>query len=149
MTSRAATTRPHTDSSGEPAAPATLEIANEMVRAYKEAIGRGPTKAGVHFARADTLIVVLENTMTQEERTLAALGEVERLRQNRQVLTTALEDRFRSIVERAVGRRTLAFVSGFDTRRDIAVEVFTFEPEPGDDQDETTRSARARPSVAT
>lgn len=148
MTGRAATTeavvlRP--DANSEPAA--TLKIANEMVRAYKEAIGRGPTKASVHFARADTLLVLLENTMTQEERTLAALGEVERLRQNRQVLVTALEERFRSIVEGAVGRRTLAFISGFDARRDVAVEVFTFEPEPSDDQDATTRPAG--PPVAT
>ena len=26
------------------------------------------------------------------------------------------------------GRRTLAFVSGIDTRRDVAIEVFTLEP---------------------
>jgi uncharacterized protein YbcI len=51
------------------------------------------------------------------------------LREHRLVLTRALEDRFRSIVERALGRQTLAFISGIDILRDVAVEVFTLEPE--------------------
>ena len=33
-----------------------------------------------------------------------------------------------SIVEQALGRRTVAFVSGIDTHRDVAMEVFTLEP---------------------
>jgi uncharacterized protein YbcI len=128
----AVTARPRRSETGpapEPAASPTLEIANAMVRAYKDALGRGPTKCRVHFAGADTLVVVLEDTMTVQERNLASLGEDAALRQYRLVLTRALEDRSRSIVERAVGRRTLAFVSGFDTVRDVAVEVFTLAPE--------------------
>ena len=116
----------------DPTASPTLEIANAIVGAYKDALGRGPTKSHVHFAGADTLVVVLEDTMTAQERNLAALGEEEPLREYRLVLTRALEDRFRSIVERAVGRRTVAFVSGFDTVRDVAVEVFTLMPESTD-----------------
>jgi uncharacterized protein YbcI len=88
----------------------------------------------VHFAGADTLVVVLENTMTVQERNLASHGEEKPLRESRFVLTRALEGRFRSIVERALGRRTLAFVSGFDTLRDVAVEVFTLAPESTDGQ---------------
>ena len=116
----------------ESPAPPTLEIANAVAAAYKDTLGCGPTKARVHFAPPAMLVVVLENTMTREERTLAALGEDERLRERRLVLTTALEDRLRSIVERALGRRTLVFLSGIDTRRDVAVEVFTLAPEPTD-----------------
>jgi uncharacterized protein YbcI len=118
----------------DPTASPTLEIANAIVGAYKDALGRGPTKSRVHFAGADTLVVVLEDTMTVQERNLAALGEEEPLREYRLVLTRALEDRFRSIVERAIGRRTVAFVSGFDTLRDVAVEVFTLTPESTDGQ---------------
>ena len=105
-----------------------------MVGAYKDALGRGPTKAHVHFAGADTLVVVLEDTMTVQERNLACLGEEERVRAFRLILASGLEDRLRSIVECALGRRTVAFVSGFDTARDVAVEVFTFEPQPTDGQ---------------
>lgn len=107
----------------------TLEIATAFAAAYKDALGSGPGKTTVHLAAPATLVVVHEQTMTAEERSLVALGEDKRLREGRLILTTALEGRFRSIVEGALGRRTLAFLSGLDTRRDVAVELFTLEPE--------------------
>jgi uncharacterized protein YbcI len=104
-----------------------LEISNAMVRLYKEAFGRGPTKARALFAGPDTLVVVLENSLTVAERNLVALGEHQRLREARLFFQYALEDQFRAIVEEALGRRTVAFVSGLDTARDVAMEVFTLE----------------------
>ena len=106
-----------------------LEISNEIVRLYKEAFGRGPTKARAQFAGPDTLVVVLEASLTVAERNLVAMGEHQRLREERLLFQYALEDQFRAIVEDALGRRTLAFVSGIDTHRDVAVELFTLEPE--------------------
>ena len=92
-----------------------LEISNEMVRLYKEAFGRGPTKARAQFAGPDTLVVILEASLTVAERNLVAMGEHQRLREARLFFQYALEDQFRAIVEEALGRRTLAFVSGIDT----------------------------------
>lgn len=105
-----------------------LEISNAMVRLYKEAFGRGPTKARTQFAGPDTLVVILEASLTVAERNLAMLGEHQRLREARLIFQHALEDQFRAIVEEALGRRTVAFVSGIDTNRDVAIEVFTLEP---------------------
>lgn len=105
-----------------------LAISNAMVHLYKEAFGRGPTKARAQFAGPDTLVVILENSLTVAERNLAALGEDQRLREARLFFQHALEDQFRAIVEEALGRRTVAFVTGIDTTRDVAVEVFTLEP---------------------
>ena len=105
-----------------------LEISNAMVRLYKEAFGRGPTKARAQFASQDTLVVILENSLTVAERNLVALGEHQRVREARLFFQYALEDQFRGIVEEALGRRTVAFVSGIDTERDVAMEVFTLEP---------------------
>jgi uncharacterized protein YbcI len=105
-----------------------LEISNAMVRVYKEAFGRGPTKARAQFAGSDTLVVILEATLTVAERNLVAMGEHQRLREGRLFFGSALEDQFRAIVEEALGRRTVAFVSGIDTTRDVAIEVFTLEP---------------------
>jgi uncharacterized protein YbcI len=105
-----------------------LEISNAMVGLYKEAFGRGPTKARAQFAGADTLVVILEASLTVAERNLVAMGEHQRLREARLFFTYALEDQFRRIVEEALGRRTVAFVSGIDTSRDVAIEVFTLEP---------------------
>jgi uncharacterized protein YbcI len=104
-----------------------LEISNAMVRLYKEAFGRGPTKARAQFAGPDTLVVVLESSLTVAERNLVAMGEHQRLREARLFFQYALEDQFRAIVEQALNRRTVAFVSGIDTHRDVAMEVFTLE----------------------
>jgi uncharacterized protein YbcI len=106
-----------------------LELSNAMVRLYKEVFGRGPTKARANFAGLDTLVVVLEDSMTVAERNLASLGEHERLREARLFFQYAVEHEFRDTVERILGRRTVAFISGIDTRRDVAVEIFTLEPE--------------------
>jgi len=105
-----------------------LEISNAMVRLYKEAFGRGPTKARAQYAGPDTLVVTLESSLTVAERNLVAMGEHQRLREARLFFQYALEDQFRGIVEQALGRRTIAFVSGIDTARDVAMEVFTLEP---------------------
>ncbi len=112
-----------------------LEISNAMVRVYKEAYGRGPTKARTHFAGSDTLVVVLENSMTVAERTLAQAGQHQRLRETRLVLQHALEQEFRAIVEQILGRRTLAFAGGIDPNYDVAVHVFTLEPQPSANAD--------------
>ena len=105
-----------------------LEISNAMVRLYKDAFGRGPTKARAQFAGPDTLVVTLESSLTVAERNLVAMGEHQRLREARLFFHYALEEQLRRIVEQALGRRTMAFMSGIDTQRDVAIEVFTLEP---------------------
>lgn len=106
----------------------TLEISNAMVRIYKDAFGRGPTKTRARFAGPDLLVVTLEGMMTTPERRLAALGEHERLREMRDLLNHALEDEIRSIVGAILGRTTLAFASAIDPAHDLAVMVFTLAP---------------------
>jgi uncharacterized protein YbcI len=105
-----------------------LEISNGMVALFKQAFGRGPTKARAQFAGHDTLLVILESSLTVAERNLVAIGEHRRLREARLFLSDALEDQFRAIVERALGRKTLAYVSGIDTARDVTINLFTLEP---------------------
>jgi uncharacterized protein YbcI len=116
--------------SEEPSAgSALLHISNAMVRLYKEAFGRGPTKSRAQFAGPNVLVVLLEDSMTVAERNLAALNEHDRLREARMFFQYSLESEFRGIVERFLGRRTIAFVSGVDTHQDVSVELFTLEPE--------------------
>ena len=121
------------------AASPLLEIANATVRVYKEAFGRGPTQARARFAGADTLVVLLQDTMTVTERRLAALGEHERLREQRLVLHETLEPEIRAIVERILDRETHALITGIDTRHDVAAEVLLLEP--------TRDSAIGEPSI--
>ncbi|HET6864650.1 MAG TPA: Na-translocating system protein MpsC family protein [Solirubrobacteraceae bacterium] len=105
-----------------------LEISNATVRLYKAAFGRGPTHARARFAGNDTLVVLLQDTMTVSERKLAALGEHERLRAHRLLLHKVVEDEIRSVIERILQRPTLSLISGLDTHRDVAAEVVVLAP---------------------
>ena len=108
-----------------------MQISNEMVRLYKEQFGRGPTKARTNWAGPDTLITVLEDTLTPAERNLVKLGEHQRLRDLRMFFQYASVREFCEPVERLTGRKVRAFHSSIDTEVDgMAVEVFVLHP-PG------------------
>jgi len=108
----------------------TSQISNEMVRLYKDLFGRGPTRTRTNYAGPDTILVTLENSLTAAERSLADLGEHQRLRDIRLLFQHARERDFRDTIERLTGRRVRAFVSGMDVEKDVAIEVFYLEPEP-------------------
>lgn len=103
------------------------EISREMVRLYKELFGRGPTKARTEFAGPDIVICTLENTFTPAERSLAEMGEHQRLRDTRMYFQSATADKFREIIERLTGRKVRAFISGLDAGVDVCCEVFYLE----------------------
>jgi uncharacterized protein YbcI len=106
-----------------------LQISNAMVRLYKEAFGRGPTSARAQFIGSDTLIVVLEDSLTVMERNQLAFDQRRRLRESRLEIQDAMEHKLRAAVEDVLGRRTVAFISGVDPRRDVSIELFMLEPE--------------------
>jgi uncharacterized protein YbcI len=105
------------------------ELSREMVHLYKEQFGRGPTKARTDFAGPDTVLCTLEDSMTPAERSLANHGEHQRLRDTRLYFQHATEDEFIAIVERVLGRKVRAFISGMDTERDVSAEVFYLIPQ--------------------
>jgi uncharacterized protein YbcI len=101
-----------------------------MVRLYKEQFGRGPTKARTNWAGPDTLVTILEDTLTPAERNLVKLGEHQRLRDLRMFFQYATVPQFCEPVERVSGRKVRAFHSSIDTVADgMAVEVFVLHPE--------------------
>ena len=104
------------------------EVTNAMVRLYKELFGRGPTKARTNYAGPDLLIATVENSLTPAERNMAAMDEHQRLRDVRMFFQHASEKEFRGTVEEITGRKVRAFISGIDTREDVASEVFYLEP---------------------
>jgi uncharacterized protein YbcI len=106
---------------------ARAEISREMVRLYKELFGRGPTKARTDFAAPDIVISTLEHSFTPAERSLAEMGEHQRLRDTRMYFQAATADKFREIIERVTGRKVRAFVSGLDAGADVCSEVFYLE----------------------
>jgi uncharacterized protein YbcI len=106
------------------------ELTNAMVRLYKELFGRGPTKARTNYAGPDTIITTVQNSLTAAERNMVELGEDQRVREIRMFFQHASEAEFTGTVEEITGRKVWAFVSGMDTTRDMASEVFYLEPMP-------------------
>ena len=118
----------------DPSETATSQLARvsrAMVRIYKEQFGRGPERVHTYWAGPDSIVCFLEKTLTPVERTLTAMDENERLRDMRMLLQYAAETDFRDAIEKITGRRVSAFVSGIDTRADVASEVFVLEPHSG------------------
>jgi uncharacterized protein YbcI len=103
------------------------EISNAMVRLYKEMFGRGPTKARSDLAGDDILVCTLEDSLTPAERNMAKAGEHQRLRDLRLYFQYASEKEFIGVIEEITGRQVRAFISGMDTHRDVATEVYYLE----------------------
>ena len=113
-----------------------MQVSSAMTLIYKEQFGRGPERVRSFYAGPDSLVCFLENTLTPVERTLATIGEQQRLRDMRMLFQYAAEDEFRSAIEQITGRKVIAFVSGIDVRADVASELFTLEPRSLDDAPE-------------
>jgi uncharacterized protein YbcI len=108
----------------------TAAISTEMVRLYKGQFGRGPTSTRTLFAGPDTIIVVLEDTLTPAERNLVTMGEHQRLRDMRMFFQYATVREFCEPIERLTGRKVRAFLSSIDTLADgLSVETFVLHPE--------------------
>lgn len=104
-------------------------VSNVVVRSYREALGRGPTRARSHFAGTDLLVCVLQDTLTPAERRLLACGEHERVQAMRVRLTRTMEPELRAALEELTKRRVLTVVSGFNPWDDTASEAFLLEAE--------------------
>jgi uncharacterized protein YbcI len=120
-----------------------LAISNEMVRLFKHQFGRGPTKVRTSWAGPDTLIVVLEDTLTPAERSLVRMGEHERLRETRLFFQYSSLREFCEPIERLTGRKVRAFTSGTDTEVEgLSVETFVLHPEGTDEPSRVEKLGR-------
>jgi uncharacterized protein YbcI len=121
------------DGRGDRSASVIAAISDEMVRVYKDQFGRGPDRVRTYWCGGDVVMTVLEDTFTPAERSLALLGEHQRLRDTRTFFQYATEREFCEPVERLTGRKGKAFISGIDTEVDgLAVETFVLHPEGSD-----------------
>jgi uncharacterized protein YbcI len=98
-------------------------ISREVVRLHAEYYGKGPTKARTYILD-DLVVVVLEETFTRAEKTLAARGEGDAIQHIRRRFQQQMEDSFTSVVEQATGRKVKAFLSETNIEHDVSVETF-------------------------
>ena len=103
-------------------------ITNGIVQLFREYYGRGPNKAKSYLLDGYIVVCVLEDTMTTVEQTLAKNGNHDMVRQVRLTFQEAMADKFKGVVERAMGRRVAAYHSQLTMDPDIGFEFFVLEP---------------------
>jgi uncharacterized protein YbcI len=103
------------------------EISTTVVRLMAEYTGRGPTKAKTAISR-DVVTVLLEDTMTKGERSLARDGKADLVLQLRQQFQRTMREDLVAGVEMILERKVIAFMSDNHIDPDMAVEVFVLEP---------------------
>jgi uncharacterized protein YbcI len=106
-------------------------ISKEIVRLQAEYYGKGPTKAKTYIVD-DLVVVVLEESFTRAEKTLAERGEREAIQHIRRRFQQAMAESFTSVVEQATGRKVRAFLSETDIEQDVSVETFLLADERTD-----------------
>lgn len=99
-------------------------VADVVARHYKDQFGRGPQRCRAYFAGRDSVLVVLDGTMSPAERRLTDLGEGDRVRGARAALQRAVQDEVVEAVAGVVGRPVLHAVTGMDVDHDVATELF-------------------------
>jgi uncharacterized protein YbcI len=106
------------------------EVTAGMVSLHRRFYGKGPTKAKT-YAVDDTVVCLLEGGFTTVERTLIDEKDVEAVLTIRRSFQSAMEHHFTEVVESALGRKVIAYMSQIHADPDLAVELFVLEPVPG------------------
>jgi uncharacterized protein YbcI len=99
------------------------KISREIVRLQAEYYGKGPTRAKTYIVD-DLVVVVLEESFTRAEKTLADRGERDAIQHIRRRFQQQMADSFTSVVEQVTGRKVRAFLSDTDIDEDVSVETF-------------------------
>jgi uncharacterized protein YbcI len=106
-------------------------ISREIVRLQAEYYGKGPTRAKTYIAE-DLVVVVLEESFTRAEKTLAERGEKDAIEHIRRRFQQQMADDFTSVVEQATGRKVRVFLSETNVEHDVSVETFLLADERTD-----------------
>jgi uncharacterized protein YbcI len=109
------------------------EISTTVVRLMAEYTGRGPTKAKTTISR-EVVTVLLEDTMTKGERSLARDGKADLVLQLRQQFQRTMREDLVAGVEMILERKVIAFMSDNHVDPDMAVEVFVLESQNDADE---------------
>src|SRR2546423_10641041 len=106
-------------------------ISNEIVRLQAEYYGKGPTRAKTYIVE-DLVVVVLEESFTRAEKTLAERGERDAIEHIRRRFQQQMAEDFTSVVEQATGRKVRVFLSETNIEQDVSVETFLLADERTD-----------------
>jgi uncharacterized protein YbcI len=105
-------------------------ISTRTVQVLHEYTGRGPTKAHTIINR-DSVIVVLQDTLTKGERSLVHAGRAQEVLGTRKAYQEMMREDLTALVEGALDRKVIAFLSDNHTNPDIGVEFFLLASQDG------------------
>jgi uncharacterized protein YbcI len=115
---------------GDGAAPggqALAEISSGLVQLYTRYYGKGPTRAKTHLVD-DFAICILQGGLTMIEQTMVERGASESVFSMRRTFQDMMGDDFTGVVQKALGRRVIAYMSQVHTDPPLNVEIFMLEP---------------------
>src|SRR3954471_5325570 len=98
---------------------ALADIPTGIIRLFRQYYGRGPTKGKTYLMDNRYVLCVLEQTMTTVEETLTKAGEEDLVRRVRLTFQEELADEFKGVVEKALGRKVIAYHSQLVTDPDL------------------------------
>lgn len=102
-------------------------VTNGIVALHRKFYGKGPVKAKT-FAVNDTVLTVLHGGFTTVEETLIADGKGTEVEAVRRSFQGTMRVRFTAVVEAALGRKVVGYMSQVSTEPMAAVELFMLEP---------------------
>ena len=105
-------------------------ISNTVVKELARTTGRGPTKAKTTLGE-NGIFVVLQDTLTRGERSLADAGEANAVLDLRRRWQRVMQESMSREIEKLTGRKVIGFMSDNHIDPDLAVEVFVLEPRAG------------------
>jgi len=109
-----------------------VAISNGITRLHRDHYGRGATTVRTVMQR-NYVMCMLEDIYTPVERTLIDAGRSDAVRDTRTIFQDTMRPGFVEIVEKALERKVVAFMSQVHFDPDMSAEIFVLEPE-GDDR---------------
>src|SRR3954462_5126057 len=104
-------------------------ISKTVVRALARTTGRGPTKARTTIGE-NGIFVVLQDSLTSGEQTLADNGEDQAVLDLRRRWQRVMQADVSQEIEQLTGRKVIGFMSDNHIDPDLAAEVFVLDPLP-------------------
>jgi uncharacterized protein YbcI len=109
-----------------------MAISTMVVRMLREYTGRGPSKARTTI-RDNVVVVMLEQSLTKGEQSLAAKGRGEKVLGIRHEFQEAMREESSAKIAELTGRQVVAMLSANHIDPDLAAEIYVLDqpPEPG------------------
>src|SRR5918993_477517 len=98
-------------------------ISTGIVSLHKEYYGKGPTEAKT-YAFDDSIVCVLRGGFTSLEETLMGDGKFAEVEHLRRSFQKTMKDRFTAVVEGAIDREVIVYMSQIHADPDVTLEFF-------------------------